>query len=131
MNVPCSLLKDNLCQAYAARPITCRMAASENAEICARAFQPGAPPEDIPTFEYFITTRRGYSIALAGALRQAGYSPGSYELNAAMRAALSRSDAESAWLAGEDVFAEVPMDEGGDPFTNPRNLRLYQTAFAG
>ncbi|HEX8669003.1 MAG TPA: YkgJ family cysteine cluster protein [Allosphingosinicella sp.] len=130
LSLPCPLLKDNACQVYGARPLTCQMAASENAEICARAFAPGAEAEDIPTFEYYISTRRGYSLALAGALRRAGLSPRSYELNAAMNRVLAREDAEAAWLSGEDVFAGVPEDSGGDPFTIPRNLRLYQAAWS-
>ena len=48
-----------------------------------------------------------------------------------MRAALARPDAEAAWLAGEDVFADIPRDPGSDPFTLPSNVRLYDEAFAG
>ena len=79
--------------------------------------------------EYYPKLRRGYSVALAGALRRAGLSPWSYEFNAAMLTALARPDAEAAWLAGEDVFAEVPRDPGSDPFLLPSNLRLYEDAF--
>jgi hypothetical protein len=110
--------------------MTCRMAASESAEMCARAFAPGAGPQHIPVPEYYPTLRRGYSIALAGALRRAGFPAWSYEYNAGMRMALARPDAEAAWLAGEDVFADVPRDPGSDPFTLPSNLRLYDDAFA-
>jgi hypothetical protein len=109
--------------------MTCRMAVSQSAEICARAFAPGAGPEDIPLPEYYPTLRRGYSIALAGALRRAGFSAWSYEYNAAMRTALARPDAEAAWLAGEDVFADVARDPGSDPFLLPSNRRLYDDAF--
>jgi hypothetical protein len=126
----CPMLRDGACSVYAARPMTCRMAVSESAEICARAFAPGAGAEHIPVPEYYPTLRRGYSIALAGALRRAGFPAWSYEFNAAMRTALTRPDAEAAWLAGEDIFAEVPRDPGSDPFTLPSNLRLYDDAFA-
>ena len=126
---PCPMLEDGACRVYAARPMTCRMAVSQSAEACARAFAPGAGPTHIPVPDYYPTLRRGYSIALAGALRRAGFPAWSYEYNAAMRAALARSDAEAAWLAGEDVFAEVQRDPGSDPFTLPSNLRLYDEAF--
>ena len=126
---PCPMLRDGACQVYQARPMTCRMAVSQSAEICARAFAPGAAAENIPLPEYYPKLRRGYSVALAGALRRAGFSPWSYEFNAAMRTALARPDAEAAWLAGEDVFAEVPRDPGSDPFLLPSNLRLYEDAF--
>jgi Fe-S-cluster containining protein len=131
MGVPCSLLRGSQCQAYEARPVTCRMAASESAAVCARAFLPGAVGEPIPTFEYYLATRRGYSLALAGALKRGGFPSHSYELNAALRAVLARPDAEAAWLAGEDVFARVPTEPGGDPFESPRNLSLYEAAWAG
>jgi Fe-S-cluster containining protein len=127
---PCPMLRDGACQVYQARPMTCRMAVSQSAEMCARAFAPGAGPEHIPVPEYYPTLRRGYSIALAGALRRAGFPAWSYEYTAAMRIALARPDAEAAWLAGEDVFADVPRDPGSDPFTLPSNLRLYGDAFA-
>jgi len=126
---PCPMLEDGACRVYAARPMTCRMAVSQSAEACARAFAPGAAPTHIPVPDYYPTLRRGYSIALAGALRRAGFPAWSYEYNAAMRAALARSDAEAAWLAGEDVFAEVQRDPGSDPFTLPSNVRLYDEAF--
>ena len=44
-------------------------------------------------------------------------------------AAWARPDAEKAWLAGEDVFAGVPVDPAGDAFTlsGPRNI--YDAAF--
>jgi hypothetical protein len=109
--------------------MTCRMAVSQSAEACARAFAPGAGPMPIPIPEYYPTLRHGYSIALAGALRRAGFPAWSYEFNAAMRTALAVPDAEAAWLAGEDLFADVPRDPGSDPFTLPSNLRLYEDAF--
>src|SRR4051794_33694102 len=69
----CPMLREGACLVYAARPMTCRMAVSESAEICARAFAPGAAPEQIPVPEYYPTLRHGYSIALAVALRRAGF----------------------------------------------------------
>jgi len=127
---PCPMLQDGACRIYAARPMTCRMAVSRSAEACARAFAPGAGPEPIPIPEQYPTLRRGYALALAGALRRAGFPAWSYEFNAGLRAALARPDAEAAWLAGEDIFADVPRDPGSDPFVLPSNLRLFDEAFA-
>ena len=131
MAMPCPMLQGNLCQVYAARPATCQTAVSGSAEICARAFLPGAAAEDIPTPDFYITMRSGYSLALAGALKRAGFPAASYEYNAALRAVFARPDAEAAWLAGEDVFAGVPIDPGSDPFDFARNRRLYEAAWAG
>jgi Fe-S-cluster containining protein len=128
---PCPMLAAGQCRIYDARPGTCRTAASLDAAACAAAFAPGAPPVDIPTPDFHIVMRRGYSIALAGALRRAGYAAHSYEFVSALRAALARPDSEAAWLAGEDVFLNVPIDPGSDPFHHPRNRRVYELAFAG
>ena len=127
----CPMLQEGACRVYAARPMTCRMAVSQSADSCARAFAPGAGPLPIPVPDQYPSLRRGYSLALAGALRRAGFASCSYELNAGLRAALARADAEGAWLAGEDVFAEVPRDPGSDPVALPSNLRIYEAAFAG
>ena len=131
MAVPCPLLKDNRCQVYAVRPATCQTAVSEDASICAAAFQPRAADQLVPMPEFYIGMRRGYSLALAGALKRSGFPARAYELNAALRAALARDDAEAAWLAGEGIFDEVQMEPGGDTFAPPQNRRLYDAAFAG
>jgi len=128
---PCPMLAAGECRIYGARPATCRTAVSLDAAVCAAAFQPNAAPTDIPTPDFHIVMRRGYSIALAGALRRTGYAAASYEFVSAMRAALSRDDAETAWLAGEDVFSGVPTDPGSDPFDHPKNRQVYELAFAG
>lgn len=126
---PCPMLAAGECRVYAARPATCRTAVSLDAAVCAAAFRPNASPMDIPTPDFHIVMRRGYSIALAGALKRAGYPAASYEFVAAMRAALGRDDAESAWLSGEDVFAGVAVDPGSDPFEHPKNRQVYELAF--
>ena len=131
MAAPCPMLADGRCRIYDGRPATCRTAVSLDAALCAAAFQPDAAPIDIPTPEFHIVMRRGYAIALAGALKRAGFPAASYEFIAAMRAALARPDAEAAWLAGEDVFAGVQTDPGSDPFGHPKNLQVYELAFAG
>jgi Fe-S-cluster containining protein len=131
MAAPCPMLENGACRIYDARPASCRTAVSLDAAVCERAFRPGAEAIDIPTPDFHIVMRRGYSIALAGALRRAGFPSVSYEFNAALRAALARPDAETAWLAGEDVFAGVQADPGSDPFEHPRNRRVYALAFPG
>ena len=127
---PCPMLAAGECRIYAARPATCRTAVSLDAAVCAAAFRPNAAPMDLPTPDFHLVMRRGDSIALAGALKRAGYPAASYEFVAAMRAALGRDDAESAWLAGADVFEGVPTDPGSDPFEHPRNRQVYELAFA-
>lgn len=126
---PCPLLEDDLCSIYAARPIACRTTASTEAAICARAYRL-LSDEDVPQPLVFLNQRAGYALALAGALRHAGYPAGAYELNGAVHAVLGRPDAEAAWLRGEDVFAGVRPDPAGDPFEEPAHMELYREAFA-
>lgn len=125
---PCPLLDGNLCRIYAARPLACRAAASADATACERAYRllldAGVPMPDA-----FRNQKTSYTVALAGALRHAGYAHVSYEFNAALHTALARPDAEAAWLAGEDVFASVQRDPDGDLFVNPSHQRLYELAF--
>ena len=126
---PCPLLRDDACSLYAARPIACRTTASTDAAVCARAYRL-LSDEDIPQPLIFLNQRAGYSLALAGALKHAGYPAGAYELNGALHAALARPDAEAAWLRGEDVFAGVRPDPAGDPFAEPAHMELYREAFS-
>ena len=125
---PCPLLKDNICQVYGSRPTTCQSAASTDSAICERSYRHLAG-EDIPIPLFYVTLRSGYSLALAGALKHAGFPATAYEFNTALQVAMSRSDAETAWLSGEDVFAGVPCDPVGDPFTIHGNRQLYDAAF--
>jgi Fe-S-cluster containining protein len=126
---PCPLLKNDVCSVYTERPIVCRTTASTDASICARAYRL-LSDEDVPQPLVFLNQRTSYALALAGALKHAGYFAGAYELNGALHAALSRPDAEAAWLRGDDLFAGVRQDPGGDPFANPEYMGLYREAFA-
>ena len=126
---PCPLLRDDECSLYDARPIACRTTASADAGVCARAYRL-LSDEVIPQPLLFLNQRASYALALAGALRNAGYFAGAYELNGALHAALDRPDAEAAWLRGEDVFAGARPDPAGDPFASPAHLELYREAFS-
>ena len=85
---PCPLLRDDLCRVYAARPATCRTAVSRDVAVCERAFRLGSENEEIPTPTFYVEMRAGYSLALAGALRRAGFPATAYEYNGALNAVL-------------------------------------------
>lgn len=128
--VPCPLLRDDLCRLYEARPLTCRTAVSSDVSACERAFRLGMADTGIPTPDFYTRVRAGYALALAGALKRSGLPATAYELNSALHAALVRTDAEAAWLAGEPVFASAAPDPMGDPFDHPRNRDLYLAAWS-
>lgn len=125
---PCPLLEDSLCSVYVVRPRACRFAASFDAEVCARSYLRGAN-EDIPMPMGSVVARNAYAIALAIALKHEQLPYHLYEFNGALARALERDDAERAWLAGEDVFADV-MRDPSDVFTDSPAYKIYSYAFA-
>jgi Fe-S-cluster containining protein len=124
---PCPLLHDDVCSIYAFRPTACRLAASADAAICARAYH-NLSNENIPMPMIYMSARANYAIAFAVALKHAQLPHRAYEFNAALARAMERKDAEQAWLGGEDVFSGVLQDPN-DPFSNPQAIRLYQHVF--
>lgn len=124
---PCPLLEDDTCSIYESRPAACRLAASADAEICARSYH-NLTNEDIPTPFMHLLARSAYAVAFAIAMKHAQLPYQSYEFNAALTRAMERADAERAWLAGEDVFSGV-MREPNDPFSEAPTQLMYNHAF--
>src|SRR6202051_2196360 len=98
---PCPMLDNNMCSIYEFRPKACRLAASADASICARSYL-NVTNEDIPTPMIYLVSRSAYAVALASALRYSQLPFHAYEFNSGLARALERSDAEQAWLSGED-----------------------------
>ena len=51
---------------------------------------------------------------IGGALHNAGHDPGSLTLTGALIAIWDHPDAEAAWRAGQDIFADCRIGETGD-----------------
>jgi hypothetical protein len=66
---------------------------------------------------------------LEGALIRAGLAHRYREWNESLRLALADSDAETRWLAGADVFAEMPSTGAPPTFNHPDWRTLYVNAF--
>jgi Fe-S-cluster containining protein len=124
---PCPLLEDNICSIYEARPKACRLAASGDAEICARSYH-NITNEDIPTPALNLMARPVYAIALAIALKRADLPYESYEFNAGLVRALDEPDAEKRWLAGDNIFSGV-MTDPADIFSEPQTQQMFEYAF--
>jgi Putative zinc- or iron-chelating domain len=124
----CPLLTDDLCSVYETRPVSCRFWASTNVAACLRVFRQSSA-ETVPTPMIHLKGRGAYEIALSLALKHVGLPHYYYELNAALARALERSDAERAWLGGEDVFLDVRRDPH-DVSTDTLSRQLYKFAFA-
>jgi Fe-S-cluster containining protein len=105
---PCALLSDGLCSVYAARPAVCRKTASTSLDDCIAVFNGGTAGWTSPRINDVASSASHYALSIA--LKTQSLDWHSYELSAALIVALSRADAESAWLSGDDVFAGVRRD---------------------
>jgi Fe-S-cluster containining protein len=108
----CALLQQDLCSVYAARPLVCRAFVSTSLDACRAAFSGG--PDRIPMPGNFVGLRVAHNHALWAALRATGLPDASYELNAAIARIIEDEEAEARWLAGEDVFADIAIDDAED-----------------
>lgn len=100
---------DGACAIYPVRPLACRGHASHDRKACDLAAC--GRIDEIP---YSVAHRMVRSLvqnALQSALRDAGCSWASYELNHALMLALAAPESEATWLAGGDVFADAQVDD--------------------
>jgi hypothetical protein len=128
MRVPCPILNDDACSNYAGRPLACRTAVSTDADVCMRAYRL-LSGEGIPVPVVWSGLRQGYTVALEGALIRAGLAHRYREWNEALRLVLDDPGVETRWLAGADVFAEVPSTGAPPTFNHPDWRTLYINAF--
>lgn len=105
---PCALLVEESCLGYLGRPIACRSFASFSVQACRTSFEGG--DNQIPLHGAMFHARAACDQAMFAAMRHLGHPIQSYELSHAVVVALTRPDAEEAWLAGEPVFADVVPD---------------------
>ena len=124
---PCPMLQGGTCGLYDWRPFACRLASSVNATACERVLLLFAP-ETIPTPVRHIRTREFYQLAITAALTHAGLPHRYYDFTGGLARALSRDDAETAWLSGEDVFHGVRADPT-DLMTKGSAQVVYRQAF--
>jgi Fe-S-cluster containining protein len=109
----CPLLADDLCSAYAARPLSCRRVTSFAVEPCLEEYEGQAG--DILMPKKPLTHAGNTQIPLLAALKTTGRPVRLYELAAAVRSVLETRDAEAGWLAGEDIFSSVTACEEPGP----------------
>ncbi|MBS0319049.1 MAG: YkgJ family cysteine cluster protein [Proteobacteria bacterium] len=106
--IPCALLEDGACSAYAGRPATCRKYYSVSVDTCRNAYNDTAAPL---TGEIQDETVRlaGNAVALgyAKGLEDAGYDTTLYELHFALHAALTQPKADKRYRQGKRPFVAV------------------------
>lgn len=100
--IGCSLLEDNLCSVYAARPLTCRMMASFSLRACEVAAMGG--PDLVPQPGEFPNIRGFLALAAYAALAGAGLPLTAYELNQTLVQLFDDPGAEARYYAGGADF---------------------------
>jgi hypothetical protein len=108
-HLPCPVLADNMCSAYAARPSACRGLLSTSLATCVEIFAsdgntPMAYPGDSAALRTVVL------IMMKAALKVSGLTAAHMVLTPALAIALATPDAEARWLAGEPLFDAVPQD---------------------
>jgi hypothetical protein len=107
--LPCALLVDHRCAAYAVRPLTCRGFNSSDAARCERFVRsPGRT--DLPLYTPQMRLAAFVLDGLRAGLSEAGLKGDRVELTAALRIALEVPGAAERFLAGEPVFAAARLD---------------------
>lgn len=127
--IPCALLEANMCSVYGVRPVACRGFVSTSAQACERAINGENVKIDTPSL--WKNLRNAHNQALVAALTASELPHEHYEFHHALRIALETPDAESRWLAGEDLFANVAREGLADPDAQARNQRIVTTLIAG
>ncbi len=104
--IPCALLRDGTCMAYAKRPFACRAWNSTSRDRCEAIFSHGdpvamLPPLDMPAYDAVWEIALG----IADGLKHARLDSQTYELHSVLLRALEIPDAAERWLHHDDVFA--------------------------
>jgi hypothetical protein len=107
--LPCPLLVDGLCSAYAARPLDCRGYNSTSIASC-RAAAEDYRAWDVPMDGHLMAVNKSAQAGLLQGLTGAGYRPRLVELTAALRIVLDDETAIDRWLEGENPFAGAELD---------------------
>lgn len=106
--LPCALLVDRRCSAYAVRPLACNGWTSTSVRACESALT--SPDSGAPVDGVVFSIAQGVRDGMQSGLTEAGLSPVSVELTRALLVALVVPDAAARWLQGEPVF-DTPVSD--------------------
>lgn len=106
--LPCPLLAEGLCGVYGDRPMVCRQTTSLSLEACVDEYENRNREAQIPVSPLHLAHAGNVHVALLAALHGARLPAEAHELSGALDRALAMPDAEQRWLAGEDVFGDLP-----------------------
>jgi Fe-S-cluster containining protein len=123
--LPCPLLVEGLCGVYFDRPMVCRQTTSLSLEACIDEFEDRNRNTQVPVSPLHLAHAGNAHVALIAALRAADLPTEAHELSGALDVALTVPDAERRWLAGEDVFRNLP-----NAVQRPRDLEAVARRIA-
>jgi Fe-S-cluster containining protein len=106
--LPCSLLVNDRCSAYPVRPLTCRGFNSSDARACERWVKTRGHVE-VPTYEPQHRLATFVLDGIRAGLAECKLPDELLELTAALRIALTLTNALDRWLGGESIFAPAKM----------------------
>jgi Fe-S-cluster containining protein len=106
--LPCALLVDHRCTAYAVRPLTCRGFNSADAAACER-FVKSSGKTSLPLNASQLRLTTFALDGLGAGLSESGLTGDRLELTAALRIALEEPDAVDRFLAGEPSFVAARL----------------------
>jgi Fe-S-cluster containining protein len=106
--LPCALLVNGTCSVYAERPLNCRQVTSFAVEPCRDEFE--GKPSTVNAPAHYALHAENTRILEATALLTMAKPVAFYELGAALLRIFETPDAESKWLAGNDIFHGLVSD---------------------
>ena len=107
--LPCPLLQDDRCMAYAVRPLKCRGWTSLRREACEQAYGHGSTAEQIPADAYAFVMGNAVLNGLSDSVTQNNLDGGSYDLTHALACVLDTPHVVARWRTGERLFDAVPQ----------------------
>lgn len=107
--LPCALLVNHRCTAYAVRPLMCGGFNSSDASACERFVQSDCQTP-VPLYAPQLRLAALVLDGMLGGLSDSGLSAERVELTAALRIAFEEPDAMQRFLAGEAAFAASQLE---------------------
>jgi hypothetical protein len=109
--IDCPILEDGACSEYLDRPVVCRSVLSRSLETCVRIFEQGSR-DAFAHAGKSADIRLYVAIVLQSSLILNNLPHQHYDFLQGLEVALAAPDTEERWLAGEPLFAGVPIDTG-------------------
>ncbi len=106
--LPCALLVEHRCVAYAVRPLTCRGFNSRDARCCELSLDP-RKRVPVPLYTPQLWLNTFVLDGMRAGLDESRLKGDLLELTRALRIALEEPDSVERWLAGQPVFAAARM----------------------